>query len=236
MMKSKKNNQILEMDLPLVSDYLETYSGRDKMLRTLSYVAKLLTACTSSESTEKKLKTFGSKMSECRVMLRLLDDLPTLNYVMTYGWGKKEPDWLIRWSQVIQNMIDVIYSPVEHICWAGQHNIVSINNNKWDVATTWFWIFSLHLSLLRSLRLLQKLQKHKMRLKQSHPNAQITLQEINKRQQSALLACTRFTLDISYAISYLPPGTLWGGCLKTWHVGALGTISSLIGLYQALSK
>lgn len=77
------------MDLPLVSNYLETYSGRDKMLRTLSYAAKFLTVCTSSESTEKKLKTFGSRMSECRVMLRLLDDLPTLNYVMTYGWGKK---------------------------------------------------------------------------------------------------------------------------------------------------
>lgn len=224
------------MDLPLVSNYLETYSGRDKMLRTLSYAAKLLTVCTSSEMTEKKLKTFGSQMSECRVMLRLLDDIPTLNYAMTYGWGKKEPDWLTRWSQVIQNVVDVIYAPVEHICWAGQHNIVSINNDKWDLATTWFWIFSLHLSLLKSLRLIQKLQEHKTKLGKGDSNARKTLKEINKRQQSALLACTRFVLDISYAISYLPPGTLWGGRLKTWHVGALGTISSLIGLYQALCK
>lgn len=77
------------MALPLMNDYLKTYSGRDKMLRTLSYVAKLLTVCTSSKSTEKKLKTFGSQMSECRVMLRVLDDLPTLHFVMTYGWGKQ---------------------------------------------------------------------------------------------------------------------------------------------------
>jgi len=77
------------MDLPLMSNYLETYSGRDKMLRTLSYAAKLLTVCTSSKSAEKKLKTFGSQMSECRVMLRLLDDLPSLHYMMTYGWGKQ---------------------------------------------------------------------------------------------------------------------------------------------------
>lgn len=39
-----------------------------------------------------------------------------------------------------------------------------------------------------------------------------------------------------YAVNYLPPGTFWGGKLKTWHVGALGTLSSLIGLYQALSQ
>lgn len=224
------------MDLSLINDYLTTYSGRDKMLRTLSYSAKLLTVCTSSKNTEKKLKTFGSQMSECRVMLRLLDDLPTLHYIMTYGWGTKEPDWLIRWSQVIQNVVDIIYSPIEHIAWAGQHNIVSINIDKWDLTTTWFWIVSLHLSLLRSLRLLQKLQKYKTGLEKSNPDAQITLKEINEQRQSALLICTRLALDITYAISYLPPGVLWGGRLKTWHVGALGTISSLIGLYQAFSQ
>ncbi|KYN23292.1 PREDICTED: peroxisomal membrane protein 11C [Trachymyrmex cornetzi] len=224
------------MDLPLMSNYLETYSGRDKMLRTLSYAAKLLTVCTSSKSAEKKLKTFGSQMSECRVMLRLLDDLPALHYMMTYGWGKQEPDWLIRWSQVIQNVVDVIYSPIEHIAWAGQHNIVSINNDKWDLATTWFWIVSLHLSLLKSSRLLQKLQRYKIGLKKSNVSTHITLQDLNEQRRSALLTCTRIMLDISYAISYLPPGVLWGGRLKTWHVGALGTISSLIGLYQALSR
>lgn len=43
-------------------------------------------------------------------------------------------------------------------------------------------------------------------------------------------------LDLSYAISYLPPGILWGGKLKTWHVGALGTLSSIISLYQVFEK
>lgn len=220
-----------------MSNYLETYSGRDKMLRTLSYMAKLLTVCTSSKNAEKKLKTFGSQMSECRVMLRLLDDLPALHYIMTYGWGKQEPDWLIRWSQVIQNVVDVIYSPIEHIAWAGQHNIVSINNDKWDLATTWFWIVSLHLSLLKSFRLLQKLQRYKIGLKKNNVSTHsVTLKDLNEQRRSALLTCTRIMLDISYAISYLPPGILWGGRLKTWHVGALGTISSLIGLYQALSR
>ncbi|KAL0122007.1 hypothetical protein PUN28_007061 [Cardiocondyla obscurior] len=219
-----------------MDDYLETYSGRDKMLRTLSYAAKFLTVCTSSESTEKKLKTFGSQMSECRTMLRLLDDLPMFHFALTYGWGKQEPDWLIRWSQVMQNVVDVIYSPIEHIAWAGQHNIVSINNEKWDLTTTWFWIISLHLSLFKTLRLLQKLQKYKIELEKNKSNTQTVLKDLGKQRQNALLACTRSVLDISYAISYLPPGVLWGGRLKTWHVGALGTLSSLIGLYQALSR
>lgn len=79
------------MYLLLVSDYLDTYAGRDKALRTLSYTAKFLTIGTSSKSTEKKLNIFSSQMSEGRMILRMLDDLPTLNYVITYGWGKKVP-------------------------------------------------------------------------------------------------------------------------------------------------
>jgi len=62
------------------------------------------------------------------------------------------------------------------------------------------------------------------------------LKDLNEQRRNALWTCTRTMLDISYAISYLPPGILWGGRLKTWHVGALGTISSSIGLYQALSR
>lgn len=76
------------MNLQTLNDYLETHSGRDKILKTLSYTAKLLTVC-SSKSVEKKLITFGSQMSKCRVMLRLLDDLPRLTDLIQYGWGKK---------------------------------------------------------------------------------------------------------------------------------------------------
>lgn len=57
-----------------------------------------------------------------------------------------------------------------------------------------------------------------------------------KERQTQLLTCGRLLLDMSYAIAYLPPGILWGGKFQTWQIGALGTISSLIGLHQALEK
>jgi hypothetical protein len=52
-------------------------------------MAKLLTACTSSKDTENKLKIFGSKISDCRVMIRLLDDVSVLHDIMSYGWGQQ---------------------------------------------------------------------------------------------------------------------------------------------------
>ncbi|XP_003703923.1 peroxisomal biogenesis factor 11c [Megachile rotundata] len=224
------------MNFALVSEYLETYEGRDKFLRTLSYMAKLATLGASSKEMENKLKIFGSQMSECRVILRLLDDIPMIHYAMSYGWGKEEPDWLIRWAELIQIAVNIIFCPIEHITWAGTKKLVKINIEAWDNTSTWFWIISLHLSLLKSLQKLKKFNNYKTHLCETTYDTRIALKAISKQWRNELLTTTRLVLDISYAVSYLPPGVLWGGRLKAWQVGALGTLSSLIGLYQALNK
>jgi len=77
------------MDLLSLCDFLETVSGRDKTFKLLSYTAKLLTVCTSSKDIENKLKIFGSKISDCRVMISLLDDVSILHNIMSYGWGQQ---------------------------------------------------------------------------------------------------------------------------------------------------
>ena len=76
-------------NLALVSDYLTTYEGRDKFLKTLSYAAKLASGIPSSEETAGKFKKFGSEMSGCRVALRLLDDIPAWHDVLTFDWRRK---------------------------------------------------------------------------------------------------------------------------------------------------
>ncbi|XP_015598047.1 peroxisomal membrane protein 11C isoform X2 [Cephus cinctus] len=220
------------MNLALVSEYLNTYPGRDKMLRTLSYVAKLVAGLSKSPEAAEKFKIIGSQMSSCRVTLRLLDDIPMLHYAMSYGLGKQEPDWLIRWMELIQIVVDTIFYPVEHICWAGEHKVISIDTLKWDDASTLFWIVSLYLSLFK----LKQLEKHKMCLSKTNCDVRVTMGLVQAQQRNELLTSLRLVLDVSYAVSYLPSGVLWGGRFKTWHVGALGTISSLIGLYQAFSK
>lgn len=59
---------------------------------------------------------------------------------------------------------------------------------------------------------------------------------VNNLMRSKKLVCIRMMLDLTFAISYLPAGKLWGGKLSSWQIGGIGTISSFIGLYQALSE
>ncbi|XP_076765813.1 peroxisomal biogenesis factor 11c [Xylocopa sonorina] len=224
------------MSIALISEYLDTYQGRDKLLRTLSYVAKFATLATSSNETEQKLRIISNQMSGCRVILRLLDDIPMIHYAMTYGWGKEEPDWLIRWAELIQITVDAIFCPIEHISWAGEHKLIKINAEAWDNVSKWFWVISLHLSLIKSLRKLKKFNNYETHLGETKCNTGVVLKTLSKQRWNELLTCIRLILDISYAINYLPYGIFWGGRLKTWHVGALGTLSSFIGLYQSLRK
>ncbi|XP_006558776.1 peroxisomal membrane protein 11C [Apis mellifera] len=223
------------MNIALISEYLETYQGRDKFLKTLSYMAKFATLGVSSNETNKKLKIFSNQMNECRMILRLLNDIPMIHYAMKYKWKKEESDWLIRYAELIQILVDIIFCPIEHIFWAGKHKLIKINNEIWNNASTWLWIISLQLSLLKSLRKI-KFNNYKIHLSETNYNTRLTLKAINKQKWNELLTCIRLILDISYAINYLPSGILWAGQLKTWHIGILGSLSSLIGLYQTFKK
>lgn len=40
--------------------------------------------------------------------------------------------------------------------------------------------------------------------------------------------------DLANAVHWLPPGILWAGRFPPWLVGLLGTISSLLSMYQAV--
>lgn len=51
-----------------------------------------------------------------------------------------------------------------------------------------------------------------------------------------MISVVRLSLDLTHAVSTLPPGWFWGGKLKTWHVGAIATLSATIGIYQYFAK
>jgi len=77
------------MPIEEISKLLSTHNGRDKIIRTLVYTTKLAAAVVSSEETVLKLETVSGQLSACRIVLRLFDDIPMLNYTLTYGLGKE---------------------------------------------------------------------------------------------------------------------------------------------------
>lgn len=43
-------------------------------------------------------------------------------------------------------------------------------------------------------------------------------------------------MDLVHAVNTLPSGFLWASKLKSWQVGLIATLSSVLGLYQVFAK
>jgi len=64
---------------------IQTYSGRDKVLRTAGYIASLLSGSVKNEETAKKLVTVSRQISNSRIILRFFDDI--LMWRITRHWS-----------------------------------------------------------------------------------------------------------------------------------------------------
>lgn len=92
-------------------------------------------------------------MSQTRANLRLLDDLPMVQYSMDYGLGEREPDKLMAMIGVVTNVIDHMYYPVDKICWLIEQKILTLSNPKnaerFDTINSVFWVASIYLNLMK---------------------------------------------------------------------------------------
>ncbi|XP_017783794.1 PREDICTED: peroxisomal membrane protein 11C isoform X2 [Nicrophorus vespilloides] len=197
---------------------------------------KLIGGLAGNEVVAKRLLAFSSKMSGTRAVLRLLDDLPMLKYNLEYGLGGEEPDKLMASLGVVTNVIDQIYYPIEKMSWLLEHKLIDGNNGgAWDTASSVFWVASIYFSLMRNLRYVAVLEKHKNCIG-SVADKRETLEKLLLNQKFEFLTCIRLSLDLVHAINTLPKGYLWGEKLNNWQVGLIASASSFLGLYQLFAK
>ncbi|KAG7487886.1 hypothetical protein MATL_G00028320 [Megalops atlanticus] len=225
---------------------LESYRGRDKVIRTLCYGSQLVGGVLSrkagrSSKMGKSLLLFSAQLSHCRTVLRLFDDLSMFAYSRSYGLGSTEGDPALRWMSVLSNVADQLYYPCEHVAWAADAQLISVQSDKWWTLSTLLWGVSLFLGILRSVRVLLLL---KTRMKKSERSRQVdsseahasTGSELQRQVLAEVFSILSSMADLSNAIHWMPPGFLWAGRFPDWLVGLLGTTSSLIGLCQMSSS
>ncbi|XP_069505342.1 peroxisomal membrane protein 11C isoform X2 [Ambystoma mexicanum] len=205
-------------------------------IRTLCYGCQLVGGVLVQKTgmkleSGKSLLAVASQLSHCRTVLRLFDDLSMFTYSAQYGLGKKEKDQVVRLLSVLSNMADQLYYPCEHVAWAADAKVIHTKSEKWWTISTALWGISLLLGIVRSLRVLCVLQR-KSRRKPNGESSQTCLRERRAQLTSEVLTIISSMADLSNAIHWMPPGFLWAGRFPPWLVGLMGTISSLIGIYQ----
>ncbi|KAK6987343.1 Peroxisomal membrane protein 11C [Biomphalaria glabrata] len=230
--------------LTSVVNVLETYRGRDRVMRFLTYAAMFLGG-DGRTPLQIKWKILSSELSGCRVILRLFDDLSMLLYNMSISFGRKEKG-LLKPLEICTAFFNQLYYPSEHIAWFRQKKILNGNSAPFSLLGLLFWALALlgeiAKCLVRLMRLnaqAKSLQKQrKLDRDSSHEtspqNIQIqeNLKKLTAEKMDCILLFLQYSCDFINAISWMPPGVLWAQKLKSSTNGILGMIASFIMLYR----
>lgn len=219
---------------------LESYRGRDRLIRTLGYGCQLVGGVLLKQGPARsevgmRLLAVSAQLSHCRTVLRLFDDLAMFLYTKQYGLGTEEEDAFVRSLSVLGNIADQLYYPCEHLAWAADAKVLHVDSTRWWTLSTALWGLSLLLGVARSLWMLLKLRQ---RLRSSTATFASRLPRSKRRAMEAQMRTEALTLlshlaDLANAVHWLPPGVLWAGRFPPWLVGLMGTVSSLLSIYQA---
>nr|XP_060640844.1 peroxisomal membrane protein 11C [Anolis sagrei ordinatus] len=208
---------------------LETYRGRDRVVRALCYACQLGGGTLLSRADSalgRSLLALSAQLSHCRTVLRLFDDLSMWDYSRQYGLGLQEEDAALRWLSVLNNVADQLYYPCEHVAWAADAEVICADSRKWWTLSTALWGASLLLGIARSLRILSQLRRNQ------EQQSKEAVRQARMQVQAEALTIVSHLADFCNAVHWLPlPGVLWAGQSPAWLVGLLGTLSSLIGIY-----
>lgn len=229
----------MENPFESVVSLLESYRGRDKVVRIICYASQLVGGIISRKTSNssqlgKSLMLFSAQLSHCRTVLRLFDDLSMAAYSLSYGLGFTEEDKVLRCMSVLINGADQLYYPCEHVAWAADAQLIKVKSGKWWTLSTVLWGVSLLLGTLRSIRIIWKLRRKAQKCREagqqdSRENI-ITTVGIQKQIWGEFLNILSSLADLSNAIHWMPPGFLWAGRFPDWLVGLLGTGSSVLGM------
>uniref|UniRef100_A0A8C3WFA0 Peroxisomal biosis factor 11 gamma n=1 Tax=Catagonus wagneri TaxID=51154 RepID=A0A8C3WFA0_9CETA len=227
--------------LSRLASALETYRGRDRLIRTLGYCCQLVGGvlveqCATRSEVGTRLLALSSQLSYCRTILRLFDDLAMFLYTKQYGLGAEEEDVFVRCVSVLGNLADQLYYPCEHVAWAADAKILHVDSARWWTLSTAFWGLSLLLGIARSLWMVLKLRRRLRSPQVASPSRRPRGKQraVEAQIRSEALTLLSNLADLANAVHWLPPGILWAGRLPPWLVGLLGTISSLLSVYQAV--
>lgn len=219
-----------------VCELLDSYTGRDKVVRLACYACKLY-GCVKDE---KPWQTAGSRLSSARMMLRLFDDIPMIRHTYNYGLGRHESTTTAAVLGVLANMVDQAFLPVEKACWlydVGVLKLTDRNAETLETISTALWAASLFISLIQTSRSIRQLWWSRDCLQNTSEDGGADARK-NLDVRLALQAVTagKLCLDITHAVSCLPNGWLWGEKIGGTKVAAIATTSSAIGIAIYFAK
>ena len=130
-------------------DVLDCYEGRDAAITFTLYICCFLSGFYPRKSNlHRSLQRIFKRLEDCRVVLRLYDDITILRDSLTYELRPGERNWIVRILKCLHYLSWLAYYPSEHISWLGEMKMIDIDSKLWEFYTNFFWSAALLTSSL----------------------------------------------------------------------------------------
>ncbi|XP_018014820.1 peroxisomal membrane protein 11C [Hyalella azteca] len=207
--------------MPFVLDNLSDLRVREKLLRLCQHLA-IFASPHLAPHNQAKLDRISCDIGLARLVFRSFDELPKLRTTFVTYHNKPRQncgalDRLMWLLSVLGNVCDSLYYPAEKIAWLWPANPRAASCKT--VATK-LWVMSLFCTILRTLLTMRQLKRDK-KLGSSEERGKLYRQQV-------------LTLIMSAADFKNGMTMLYSSTGSRSQIGALGSLSSLLGLYSVL--
>ncbi|WKX91356.1 hypothetical protein Q1695_009865 [Nippostrongylus brasiliensis] len=191
-----------------ITRVLSSYAGRDKALRSLSF---LLTLRAQTSPRKDLVLALAKQCSAARLVLRQFNHPSMLKSCQQLLQTKPSDPVDYACSATVTGVYTV-YGVVELLAWLSDAKLVAM-----DAARLWRWCLYLWLTalvagIIRQIRLIAKKGLEKA--------------------SDEVLTLTALASDFMAGVNSLPQKFLWAGKLSPSQSATLSLIASLIGLYR----
>ncbi|CAF1160920.1 unnamed protein product [Rotaria sordida] len=210
---------------------LDCYEDHDAAITSTFYFCCLLSGFYPYDSNlHQSLQRIYNRLEDCRVVLRLYDDLTILRDFLTYELRPGERNWIVRFLKCLHYLSWLCYYPSEHISWLGEMNMIDVDEKLWDFLMNFFWASALITSALWNAHVFLQYMTQKRYSKEKKEEEKKSFIPWTAARD-AMLVAVRDGTEFMVAVNRLPRGYLWASTLTFIQVGMFGTCSAFLRLF-----
>ncbi|CAG8567474.1 2284_t:CDS:2 [Ambispora gerdemannii] len=224
--------------------FLGTVAGTDKVFMFVQYYSKIIIwflSRTGKKTAAEQITNLAIPISDFRILLRYYGLLPLIQWMIHIEHNPPATRFL-HFIERIQNIANILYYPLEHTWWLGQHKVISLSDTKMNQIGIWscrFWavyVILQFLHLFEEWRLI-KLRRIEVSKKlaatgSSSTSDSASREEVELEKQVLDTNAERIWRDTIINVGYFPLTVHWSLENSSFPDIGVGIFGTLAAIYQ----
>ncbi|CAG8540381.1 13541_t:CDS:2 [Ambispora leptoticha] len=225
--------------------FLGTVSGTDKVFMFVQYYSKIVTwflLRVGKKIAAEQITNLATPISDFRILLRYYGLLPLIQWMIHIEHNPPPTRYLLTIER-LQNFANILYYPLEHMWWLGQHKVIPLADTTMNRIGLWscrFWaiyVILQFLHLYEEWKLLKRRRNEIARkaVTSSSSSSSSDSAEIEMEQKALRVNEEEIIRNAIVNVGYLPLTLHWSIENSSFPDIGVGIFGTLAAIYQFIA-